>query len=322
VATGLIIALSIFRFQLFDLVPVARDTLVEKMLDGILVLDEQSRVVDINPAARRLIGEASDRALGQNIETVLSAWPVYLDQFRNVMDAHVELAIDEESERSYIEVVISPLHNRQGKVTGRLVMLRNITARRLAQDSLQQANEQLKAQLEENEILQAKLREQAIHDALTGTFNRTYLDDTLGRELARAEREASSVSLLMIDIDHFKAVNDTYGHKAGDLMLEALGRLFRGRTRSSDVIFRYGGEEFLALLPGMPLDAAAERAERLREQVATLEVEHEGKSVHITISIGAATYHPGQDADAVLTAADRALYKAKALGRNCVAVEE
>ena len=319
--TGVIIALSVFRYQLFDLVPVARDTLVEKMLDGILVLDEQSRVVDINTAAAQLIGKDADGALGKNIRTVLAAWPKVLDQFRDVVETHAELALDE-PDRRYIDLVVSPLNNRQGKMTGRLIMLRDITTRKLAQNNLQQANEQLKSQLEENEILQAKLREQAVRDPLTGTYNRTYLDDTLSRELARAERENSPVSLLMIDIDHFKAVNDTGGHKTGDLMLEALGLLFRTRTRSSDVIFRYGGEEFLGLLPGMPLDAAAERAECLREQVEALEVEHEGKSVRITISIGVATYHAGQDADAVLTAADRALYKAKALGRNCVAVEE
>lgn len=319
--TGLVIALSIFRFRLFDLVPVARDTLVEKMTDGIIVLDEQKRVVDINPAARKLIGPAAEGALGQSINTVLAAWPQYLDQFRDVMETHVELALDKPDRRT-IELVISPLRTRRGKVTGRLIMLRDISARRRAQDNLQQANELLKAQLEENQLLQAKLREQAVHDALTGMFNRTYLDDTLGRELARAEREGSPVSLLMIDIDHFKSVNDTYGHKAGDLMLEAIGRLFMSRTRSSDMIFRYGGEEFLALLPGMPLDAAAERAECLCEKVEALKVDYEGKSVQITVSIGAATYHAGLNADAVLGAADRALYKAKALGRNCVAVEE
>ncbi len=319
--TGLIVALSVFRFQLFDLVPVARDTLVEKMLDGILVLDDRDRVVDINPSARQLIGETAEKVLGKDIGIVLAGWPKFVDLFRSVQEAHVELDLGGPGPL-WIELVISPLYSRTGKVTGRLIMLRDISVRRQAQDNLEQANAQLKAQLEQNLVLQEKLREQAVHDPLTGTFNRTYLDDTLARELALSEREGTPVSLLMIDVDHFKSVNDTFGHRAGDLMLESLGRLLRAHTRASDVIFRYGGEEFLALLPGMPLDAAVERAESLRQEVEALRVIYDGENVRITISVGAATHHAGLDADVVLGAADRALYKAKDLGRNCVAVED
>jgi diguanylate cyclase (GGDEF)-like protein/PAS domain S-box-containing protein len=166
-----------------------------------------------------------------------------------------------------------------------------------------------------------KLREMSIRDALTGLFNRRYLDETLERELARADREGRPVSVVMMDIDRFKEVNDAFGHRAGDAMLQRLGELLRTQTRLGDVACRYGGEEFVMVLPDMPLETACQRAEAWRVLVDGLRVAYGGVSLHVTLSMGVAAYPvSGRTADAVLTAADNALYTAKAGGRNRIAV--
>jgi len=167
--------------------------------------------------------------------------------------------------------------------------------------------------------LQAQLREQAIRDPLTGLYNRRYLEETLWRELDRAGREGHSLSILMVDVDHFKRLNDTYGHPAGDEVLRTLGRLLQHHARSSDIPCRYGGEEFIVVLPDMPLDAARKRAERVRQDFADLRIAFGGAELVATLSIGVSGYAGhGNTADELIRAADLALYDAKQSGRNRV----
>jgi two-component system, cell cycle response regulator len=166
------------------------------------------------------------------------------------------------------------------------------------------------------------LREQAIRDALTGLFNRRYLEESLERELRRAEHGHEHLSVLMLDIDHFKGFNDTHGHPAGDALLKQLGALLEARTRREDVACRYGGEEFVLILPGAPLDVALRRAENLRQSVSEAMVESEGQRLGaVSISVGVACFpEHGPDARALLAAADQALYRAKNEGRDRVVV--
>ncbi len=196
-----------------------------------------------------------------------------------------------------------------------------IVSRRSAERSLREANERLQEQLKQNEQLQALLREQAIRDAVTGLFNRRYLEETLDRELARAERRDSPISIIMMDIDHFKVLNDEFGHKAGDLMLKAIGEMLRAQTRQADVACRYGGEEFVVVMADAKLEEAADRAEGLRASVESLRVSYEYRELRATVSVGVAAYPDhGNTTDIVLRAADAALYAAKAAGRNRVNV--
>ncbi len=187
--------------------------------------------------------------------------------------------------------------------------------------ALRQANDELRQQLSEIHLLQDKLREQANRDPLTGLYNRRYLDTTLERELARCKREGHPLSLMMIDIDHFKQVNDTYGHQAGDEVLKRIGDMLTDNARAEDVACRYGGEEFLLLLPKMPLEVAGERAELWR-RVFGEQVIHFGEfRMQATLSIGIAAYPGhGTSADELMRCADAALYAAKASGRNRVVV--
>jgi len=164
------------------------------------------------------------------------------------------------------------------------------------------------------------LRVQAIRDPLTGLFNRRYMGEALERELRRAEHGGQPLSLIMFDVDHFKRLNDTSGHQAGDGLLIHIGSLFQERTRREDIACRYGGEEFLIILPGAPLEAALRRAEELRQAIRGSTVEHRGQSLgRTTVSAGVASFpEHGTTADELLRAADTALYRAKELGRDRV----
>lgn len=171
-----------------------------------------------------------------------------------------------------------------------------------------------------------KLREylshQAFHDPLTQVFNRRCLDDMLPREIQRARRGARQLGLVLLDIDHFKRFNDQYGHAAGDAVLVALAGLLRNHLRGSDVVCRYGGEEFLLLLPDSELEGACLRLEELRVHVQSLQVFHESQALPtITLSMGLALYPiHGEQAIELTAAADEALYRAKNAGRNRVCV--
>ena len=160
----------------------------------------------------------------------------------------------------------------------------------------------------EVQALQQELREQSTHDARTGLYNRRYLQDTLGRELLEAKREGRPVSVILADLDHFKAVNDRHGHLGGDEALRVFGALLKRHARGSDIYCRYGGEEFLLVLPGMTAEIAVERAEQLRVAIASAPVNHGGSLISVTASFGIATFpRDGRNGDELIAAADRAL---------------
>jgi diguanylate cyclase (GGDEF)-like protein len=168
------------------------------------------------------------------------------------------------------------------------------------------------------------LQQQAIHDPLTGLYNRRYLDETMPRELHRAERTGQPVGVIMLDVDHFKRFNDTYGHDAGDTLLRAVGTFLQQHTRGDDIACRYGGEEFTLVLPGASLAATQQRAKELRAGIQHLGVEHQGQPLGtVTASLGIAVFHAhGTTADSLIRAADQALYHAKRGGRNRVVLAD
>jgi diguanylate cyclase (GGDEF)-like protein len=193
--------------------------------------------------------------------------------------------------------------------------------RKVTEQALNVVNQKLSQRVQEVEYLQQELRELALRDSLTGLYNRRYLDDALDRELVRAKRDLSSLSFLMIDVDHFKKVNDTHGHHIGDQVLVQLADLLTRHARGSDIVCRFGGEEFLLLLPGTDADFARSRAEEIRQKAEVLIGQVEGKVVQVTLSIGIAVYPDhGQDRGDVITKADNALYQSKHEGRNRVTV--
>src|SRR5215471_19128180 len=166
-----------------------------------------------------------------------------------------------------------------------------------------------------------RLLQMATSDSLTGLFNRGYVDDRLAMELSRAQRYGKSLTLAVIDADRFKALNDAYGHAAGDAVLKKLAGMLRGSFRQSDTAGRYGGEEFVVILPETDIVTACRKVESLRARIAgtPIELSHHGKSVRLTISAGLASYpEDGADAAELFAAADERMFEAKHAGRNRV----
>jgi diguanylate cyclase len=190
---------------------------------------------------------------------------------------------------------------------------------RVTREALRAGELALKERFAEIQALQEQLQEQAIRDPLTGLFNRRFLESTVSQELARCQRDGIPLALVMIDVDNFKKVNDSFGHPAGDHVLKALASRLQKAVRASDSACRYGGEEFILLLPGMDLDTAWVRADRWRQEFSSEAVMFGDLRVQATISIGIAAFPDHGDSLAELTrCADLALYEAKHTGRDRV----
>ena len=172
--------------------------------------------------------------------------------------------------------------------------------------------------------LREALRNQSIRDPLTGVFNRRYMEETLEREIRRAQRFDQSLGILMLDLDHFKSFNDAYGHEAGDAVLRELAALLVRSVRAEDVVCRFGGEEFVIILPAANLEISAERAESIRQRLDQLAVMHQGHVLNaITASFGVAAFPDnGRTASGLLESADAAMYRAKREGRDRVLTAE
>jgi diguanylate cyclase (GGDEF)-like protein/PAS domain S-box-containing protein len=189
---------------------------------------------------------------------------------------------------------------------------------RLYSDAQKELVERIEAE-EKLLVLQKELEEQAIRDPLTGLYNRRFLDETLSRELSRAERDKYSVSVVMLDLDNFKSFNDSYGHDVGDLMLKQLGKLLSAHVRAGDIACRFGGEEFIVVMPKASLTVARQRANDWRGIFESEELVIEGKALHATLSAGVAVYPlHGTTGEDIIRRADQAMYSAKAAGRNVV----
>jgi diguanylate cyclase (GGDEF)-like protein len=186
---------------------------------------------------------------------------------------------------------------------------------------LSAANLNLHQRLDEINLLQAELKEQSIRDPLTNAFNRRWMMEILEMELSRSKREKSPLSLIMIDVDYFKDFNDRFGHQAGDLILQRLVELVNSQIRKEDSICRYGGEEFMIILPKASQKDAKNRAEELRKACEEMVIDYDTRQLSITISLGVVeNSNHSTNSDEILKMADKALYLAKDSGRNCVSV--
>jgi diguanylate cyclase (GGDEF)-like protein len=212
----------------------------------------------------------------------------------------------------------------QGEVIG-LLYFESLSTQELISKSQQQLIDRIGEQIAlalSNVRLRETLRRQSIVDPLTGLFNRRYMDETFKRELLRAERKNVPLALIMLDLDHFKRVNDTFGHDAGDAILKNVAQAIRANIRESDLACRFGGEELAIILPECDAETAIERAEKIRVAIASIDVQHGGRPLgSATASLGVAVFPKhGRDSEALLHAADQALYQAKQAGRNRVLV--
>lgn len=301
-------------------------SIVAQSTDGISLTDEHGRFIEWSPGMERITGLPHAAVVGHPAWEILYALlpteqqtPEVYEQFRaSVMAAAttgqapwLNRLMEQDMQHPDGTRWYAQQHSFPINVNGRFLVcsiVRDLTERKQMELQLQLANE--------------RLQQQAIRDALTGLYNRRYLDETLPRELQRAARHQQPVTVMMLDIDHFKRFNDTYGHDAGDALLRAIGAFLKAQTRGDDIACRYGGEEFTLVLPGTALEHARTRAEQVRSGVQALVVSHRKHRLdHMTISLGIAVFpQHGDTADMLIQRADRALYQAKQAGRDSVAV--
>jgi diguanylate cyclase (GGDEF)-like protein len=315
--TGVFLAWAMIRYQLLDLLPVARTALIEQLQDGVIVLDMSGRIADINRATQKLLGWDPKDIIAKNIDQFFPDLPKIV--FSSTRPIRREIPLPD-SPGIILEFQSSSVINPRKDEVGKLLVIRDVTSRNRAEADLQNANKQLKEQLAKNKLLQKKLEQMALHDSLTGLYNR-HIDEILHKEFSRAQREKKPISLAMIDIDHFKRINDKFGHQYGDLMLKSFSQYILNTIREEDLAARFGGDEIMLVFPGMDEENAVKKAEEIRENFSKLSVLAGQQQVTTTITIGVATYPQcGKTVDEVIRSADWALYAAKEEGRNRVKV--
>jgi diguanylate cyclase (GGDEF)-like protein len=315
-----LIAFGVFGLRIFDLIPIARYTVLEHIPELVLVVDAHNRVLDANTVAQKILNQSMEAILGKHLSDVFKTWPHLLDRYLKVNDVREEIQIPEEPVRTF-ELIITGLYNRFNILEGRVIVAHDITDQKCLQNDLQSTNDTLKLKLTEIEELRAKLQEQAIRDPLTNVYNRRYMAEFLDQEIARAARENYPVSVAIMDMDNFKQFNDTYGHKCGDVVLQVFADFLVDHTRRSDVVCRYGGEEFVILMPNATLSASYGRVENWRQDFSETAIPYDNLRFSATFSAGVATFpEHGLTGEEILQAADEALYRSKNGGRNRVSM--
>ncbi len=296
----------------------ARTTaIVNTAVDAIITVDDRAIIRSINPATERIFGYEPSELLGANVDVLMT------DEDQAQHDAHIHrylstgrsriLGVGRETtakrkDGTVIPIDISVSEAKVGEDRMFVGLIRDITERKRVEAELQAAK--------------AAAEEAATHDPLTGLWNHNRIIEILMEELSRSGRQGSPVSLAMVDLDHFKHVNDTHGHVVGDEVLREVAARLQRAIRLYDAVGRFGGEEFMVVLPGSEGEAAELAAERIRDEISRQPVITSCGALQVTASLGVVT-RMGEivhDATALLVAADTALYDAKAAGRDRVTI--
>ncbi|MGE4552102.1 MAG: histidine kinase N-terminal 7TM domain-containing protein [Desulfovibrionaceae bacterium] len=297
---------AMFRLRMFDIVPIARDRVFKTINISVIVLDKDHRVVDFNDCARGVLPRLTDDALGRTLGDVLPEDHALTDAIARLGDGPQELDFPVAERERWFSVSGTELRSQHGEEIGLIVSLHDIT---------------------ENRMLLKRMERMASIDALTQVYGRRFFMESCLLEIRRALREREPLSFLLVDVDHFKTVNDTHGHPAGDMVLKNTAATLRKGLRTSDVLGRYGGEEFAVVLPNTDQDGAQLLAERLRSGAAAARTVYEDVVIAVSISVGVVTLDLGARPDpadaeslreALIKASDQALYQAKEQGRNRV----
>ena len=318
--TGVIHSWALLRMGLLRLIPVARDQVVDTVPDAVLVVDPAGILIDLNPAAGRLLEGlrpdlAGQELVGRPVAEVVGDDAVALVAGAERLDGH---RVVEVRRGMWLDVRDTPVSDARGRALGTIVVARDVSEQERRQAAVVSLNRRLAEQVREIERLRSELAEEAVRDPLTGLHNRRQLDRALAADRRSRVSDLES-AVVVVDIDRFKDVNDRFGHAAGDEVLKAVADVLRRSTRDGDTVARMGGEEFVLVLPGAGAGQAVERAEEIRRDCAGLVHVLGGETVTVTVSAGVAAGPLGGAAsDALLDAADRALYAAKAAGRNRV----
>jgi len=301
-ASTLIFSAALFRYNVLSIMPIAYHQVFRSMQIGTIVLDPQSRVIELNPAATRMIGMESSNVQGQPLQKL---WP-HFAEIQLASELATELTVRTNHNEHHYHCQVSIIHDRLNRISGYLVMLTDIT------------------QQKKNALALETLASQ---DGLTGLLNRRTFMDLAKVEHQRSKRYEHSYAIILLDLDHFKRVNDTYGHQCGDHALQEVAYRIKKNLRGTDFVGRYGGEEFIVLLPETKQHVAALTAEKIRSVVSNMAIQSSQAeaSFCVTLSAGVALFtSEGEEEqitlETVLSRADKMLYVSKKDGRNRVSV--
>ena len=297
--TGPLFAVAMFRFRMFDVVPIARGRVFDIIQDPVMVLDKYNHLADFNRAAANVFKNITPKGIGTRIDDLLIRHPKLSLALVDNEDLNKEVQIIESDTRHFFDTRMVPIKNSKSKQLGKLVIFHDVTSQRQLLD---------------------RLKTLATRDDLTGIFNRRHFMDLSREEIARAKRYGHPISLIIMDLDNFKQINDAHGHQAGDEVLRSFARLLSNSLRSFDILGRYGGEEFALALPETTPENGLKMAERLRRNLNDHRIPYLNKVLSITASFGLAgiSAQDDIDLDTLLYRADKALYRAKNKGRNRV----
>jgi diguanylate cyclase (GGDEF)-like protein/PAS domain S-box-containing protein len=298
----------------------ARTTaIVNTAVDAIITIDEGGAILRVNPSTERIFGWEQDSLIGKNVQVLMGEddrkhHNEYLRHYLETSKSHI-LGVGREAIGRRKDGTAFPidLSVSEAKVEGGhffVGVIRDITERKAVEAELQAAK--------------AAAEEAATHDPLTGLWNHNRILEILIEEMARSDRQGSTVSLIMVDLDHFKMVNDGHGHVVGDEVLREIAERLERAVRSYDSVGRFGGEEFMVVLPGTVPSDAEHAAERIRLEIGKTPIHTSAGSLEVTASLGVVTRHGElvNDATALLVAADTALYESKETGRNRVTIAD
>jgi len=298
------------------------EAILEALPIGVCLTDETGHYRFMNNAYCEIYEYVREEMIGQHYSVIIPPDQIALvnAQYARLLNGDMGIPTERKRQRKdggiiYIEAANALVRlpdDRKMVIT----TVREITERKKMEAELQKANEAYQA-------LHATLREQATRDSLTGLYNRRYFNETIERELARAKRDHYPVSVMIMDIDLFKQINDSYGHAFGDEALRMLSSLINVNTRTGDIAYRYGGDEFVVVLPGAGVEIARRRAEMVCQAFRTAPIHDGVNEFAATISVGISVYpEHGDHGNKILRCADSALYQAKQGGRNLVCVWE
>jgi len=286
---------------------------------AIVITDPEGRIEYVNPQFVELTGYSLEEVRGKP-PRVLKSGEIPSGMYDNLWQTIKASQVWEgeilnrkkNGEEYWVNELIAPVLDGNGAATHFVAMQQDITGRKHTEAELRVLNTNLQVKLTEIETLHDQLREEAIRDGMTRLFNRRYMEETLEREVSRIERDSQPISVVMMDVDLFKNINDTFGHQAGDAVLQTLGTMLLENTRISDIACRFGGDEMLVVMPGASMDAAIARAEEWRAAFSQMTFTFGEENINTTLSLGVASF-PDQagSPNELLTAADKALYWAK-----------
>jgi len=296
---------------------------IDAAASGVLVTDADGVIVRVNPAVCRMTGYSPDELIGARPSLLKSGrhdagfYARLWATLRAGEVWHGDIVNRRKDGSEYFEEqTIAPVKDERGRISHYIAIKQDVTERVRAARELREARDELAQRIAEIERLHEQLREQSIRCPLTGLYNRRYFDEILQRELTRAAQAGIPACLAMIDIDHFKQLNDQHGHAVGDRFLAELGRVLLADNRAQDLAFRYGGEEFAVIMTASESLDGARQLETWRRRYSGVEVAVSCGVVRSTFSAGIAQHRPGESPSELFARADAALYAAKRSGRN------